>query len=150
MADQQLLRDPNIPLTDETLAAALGDRQKTFSKFTERLKSSDVVIEWRYYNDGKAWLGKGQYKWTTPRGANKETTCFWFSVWDGFFRVTVFVKESVRAEAQNLPVSKAVKKEIAEAKQIGKLKFFPIIFVVRSDEILDDICTLVDFKKRIG
>jgi hypothetical protein len=83
---EQLLRDPNVQLTEETLAAALGGRAGTYSKFTDALKMRDIVIEWRYYNDGRSWLGKGLHRWTTPRGAKKEITCFWSSVWDNFFQ----------------------------------------------------------------
>ena len=36
-----------------------------------------------------------------------------------------------------------------ESKQMGKLKFFPIIFDLCSDELLDDVYMLVDFRKRM-
>ena len=115
----------------------------------EELKNHDIQAEWRYYNDGKAWLGKGLYKWTTSRGTQKEVTAFWLSIWDGFFKVTLYIPEKYRTEALNLPLGDEIKKMIKESKQIGKLKFFPLIFDLRSDELFEDILTLIDFRKTL-
>lgn len=42
------------------------------------------------YNDGKAWLSKGEYKWIIARGTNKVKPLFWLSIWEGFFKVSFF------------------------------------------------------------
>jgi hypothetical protein len=36
---------------------------------------------------------------------------------------------------------------ITDSKKMGKLKFFPLVFDVCSDERFEDIFSLVDFKK---
>ncbi len=149
MNEQQLLRDPDIEPTDEIIAGCLGTANSAYTRFTEELKSHDIEVEWRYYNDGKAWLGKALYKWTTVRGTQKEMTAFWLSVWDGFFRVSLFVPEKARADALNLPLSDEMKTMISDSKQIGKLKFFPLVFDLRSDELFDEIFTLINFRKTI-
>ena len=149
MNELQLLRDPNIELTSEVISEALGSANAAYVKFIDGLADHDIQVEWRYYNDGSSWLGKGLYKWTGVKGGQKEVTAFWLSIWDGFFKVTIYVPEKARADAMELPLSVDVKSMVEEAKQIGKLKFFPVMFNLQSDELFDDIYTLADFRKMI-
>lgn len=149
MDDRQLLRDPAIEPTSERIAEGLGAANAAYAIFVEGLKSHDIQLQWRYYNDGKAWLAKGLYKWTTKRGTEKEVTTFWLSIWDGFFKVSVFIPEKARADALKLAVDDEAKHMIESAKQIGKLKFFPVVFDVRTEKLLDAIYTLAEFRKTI-
>ena len=149
MNEQQLLRNPDISPTSEVIAAALGAAGDAYVTFVEELNSRDIQVEWRYYNDGKAWLGKALYKWTTVRGTAKEMTTCWLSVWDGFFKVSIYVPEKARANALNLPLDDEIREKIVGAKQMGKLKFFPLVFDLRSDEGFDAIYTLIEFRKTI-
>jgi len=146
---EQLLRNPNIEPTDEVIAGALGEATGAYLKFIEGLKNYDIDLTYRYYADGKAWLGKGVHRWTGARGGQKEVTAFWLSIWDGFFKVSVFIPEKCRAEALSLPVGDEIKRMIDESKQMGKLKFFPLIFDLCSGELLDAVYTMIDFRKRI-
>jgi len=82
MDEQQLLRDPGVEPTNETIAEGLGASYGAYVKFIEGLEKHDIQVDWRYYNDGKAWLGKGLYKWVTTRGTQKEATVFWLSIWE--------------------------------------------------------------------
>jgi len=150
MEEQQLLRDPRIELTSEVIAYGLGAASyDAYTKFIEGLENRDINVDWRYYNDGKAWLGKGLYKWTGSRGGEKEMTVFWLSIWSGFFRVSLFIPEKVRVDALSLPIDDETRKKIEGSHQMGKLKFFPLIFDVQSDKIFGEIYTLIDFKKTL-
>ena len=149
MSEQQLLRDPAIEPTKELIAACLGPACGAYATFIERLPRHDAEMDWRYYNDGKAWLGKGLHKWLTKRGTPKELTAFWLSIWDGFFKVAIYVPEKYRADVLALPLSDEMKQLVENAKQIGKLKFFPLVFDLRSDEMFDGIFTLIDFRKAV-
>ena len=149
MNEQQLLRDPDIEPTSEVIAGALGSANTAYIMFLEGLTGHDIGVEWHYYYDGKAWLGKGLHKWTGIRGGHKEVTAFWLSMWDGFFKITVFIPEKARAEALNLPLCDCVHNMISEAKQMGKLKFFPLTFDINSDELFDDIYALAIFRKML-
>ena len=149
MKAQQLLRDPGIEPTGSVIADALGASYSAYMQFIEALNKHDVHIEWRYYNDGKAWLGKGLFQWTTSRGTQKEMTVFWLSVWDGFFRVSLFIPEKAREDLRLLPLSGAVREMVDNAKQMGKLKFFPLLLDLHSDELFDDVFTIISFKKTI-
>ena len=145
MGGQQLLRDADIEPTGEKIAQALGAASGAYATFINRLQNHGVAVNWRYYSDGKAWLGKGQYAWVTTRGTQKETTAFWLSVWDGFFKVTIFIPEKHRADALN----DATKAMIQSAKQMGKLKFFPLVFDLYTDEMFDAVFILIDFRKAL-
>ncbi len=149
MKEQQLLRDSGTEPTSEIIAEGLGAANSAYIKFIEGLKNYNIQVCWRYYNDGKAWLGKALYKWTTIRGTEKEMTVFWLSIWNGFFRVSIYIPEKVRADALSLPLDDEVKKMIKNSKQMGKLKFFPLIFDLRSDRQTDEIYILINFRRTI-
>ncbi|NLV34523.1 MAG: DUF3788 family protein [Clostridiaceae bacterium] len=146
---EQLLRNPDIQPSSDVIAKALNEANNTYIKFANELINHNIEIEWRYYTDGKAWLAKGLYKWKGVRGVLKETTVFWLSVWDGFFKLTIFIPEKNREDALNLPLSDDINKMISESKQMGKLKFFPVVFDLYSDELLPSVFTLLDFTKNI-
>jgi len=100
---KQLLRDANIMPAGEVIAEGLGPAYNSYILFLEKLYYRGVKLNWHYYSDGKAWLAKGLYKWVTSRGTQKETTALWLSIWEDFFRVTIYSGEipcgSVKAVA---------------------------------------------------
>ena len=144
---QQLLRDAALEPTPERLAECLQTAYNAYEKFIEMLETQDVSVSWRYYGDGKAWLGKGLYQWITSRGTQKEANLFWLSIWDGLFKVTFYLPEKKREAALALPLAADIKDMIKESKPIGKLKIFPLTFDLCSDEPFDEIFTLIRFKK---
>lgn len=146
---QQLLRNPDIQPTNDVVAKALGEANNAYMKFVNELASHDIKLEWRYYTDGKAWLAKGLYKWTGVRGGQNESTIFWLSIWEGFFNVTIYVPEKARADVLSLPLDSKVKQMIKNSKQMGKLKYFPLVIDLCSDEMFEAIFSLADFKKSI-
>jgi hypothetical protein len=106
-------------------------------------------LEWSYYNDGKAWLAKGLFKWTGIRGGKNEKTVFWISIWDGFFKVTMYFPEKARVDVLSLPLDKELKLAIEVSQQMGKLKYFPIIFDLYSDEMFEAVFLLADLSKSL-
>lgn len=146
---QQLLRDPNIVPTVEVIADGLGTTNNVYIKFIDELKKYDIsLMEWRYYNDGKAWLSKGEYKWTTSRGTNKVKPMFWLSIWDGFFKVSFFFSEKTRDQLLSLSISEGTKEMIKSIKPNGdKMKFLSIIFDVDNVKQFNDIFVLSQFRK---
>ena len=44
---EQLFKDPNIQITDETLSTVLGNSFMAWYIFAEKLSDYDVTIEWR-------------------------------------------------------------------------------------------------------
>jgi len=155
MDEKQLLRDPGTEPTIEIIADVLGATYKTYAKFTKDLESYGITLmDWRYYNDGKAWLSKGEYKWTTPRGANKVKPIFWLSMWEdpnlnrGFFKTTFFFSADLKAELQALPISREAKELIEKAKPMGKtMRFIPVVIDIKTDRQLSDVYELAQFRK---
>ncbi len=146
---KQLLRNPDIEPSDDVIAEALGGGYISYVKFIKELDNKDIQPEWRYYNDGKAWLAKGIYKWIGARGGKKETTVFWLSIWDGFFKATIYFPEKVRADVLDLPLDNEIKKVIEDSEQMGKLKYFPVVFELYTDKMFDSVFQLIDFRKKV-
>jgi hypothetical protein len=146
---QQLLRNPNIQPASDVIMEALGEANTAYVKFLGELANHEIQLEWRYYTDGKAWLAKGIHKRIGIRGGQNEVTVFWLSIWDSFFKVTIYVPEKARADAFNLPLCDEVKQMISDSKQMGKLKYFPLVFDLSSDEMFEAVYTLADFRKSI-
>ena len=149
MTRMQLLRDPDVEPTDDVIAKGLGASSSVYAEFIEGLKDYGVsLMDWRFYNDGKAWLSKGEYKWTTPRGANKVKPIFWLSIWEGFFKVSFFFSADVQDELQNLPISRETKEIIKTAKPMGKtMRFMPVVIDVETEQQLADVYHLAQFRK---
>lgn len=145
----QLLRDPKVNPTDEIIAEGLGLATNTYIKFIDRLEHNDIkLMDWRYYNDGKAWLSKGEYKWITNRGTNKAKPIFWLSIWRGFFKVSFFFSTKTQSELLTLPISQEAKKLIENTIAMGKsMKFIPVVFDISDDKHLDDLLVLAQFRK---
>jgi len=125
---EQLLRNLDVEPSSDVIAKALGEANNAYIKFIKELANHDIQLEWRYYNDGRAWLGKGLYKRTGVRGGQNETTVFWLSIWDGFFKVTIYIPEKSRADLFCIPLDNEVKIMIASSKQMSHV---PVINVHR-------------------
>lgn len=58
-----LLRDPNIPISSEVLAEALGDAFGAYQTLEKDLiERLGLIYQWNFYKDGKAWLCKVSFK----------------------------------------------------------------------------------------
>lgn len=87
METEMQLRDREIIPSDLVLKNVLGDSgYSVLALFFETIIGADygLNIAWRYYNDGKAWLGKVTHK---------KKTILWLSVWDGFFKTGFYFTE---------------------------------------------------------
>lgn len=141
MEAQMLLRAPDSFPSDEVLQNALGDTAyKVLSSFLETITSNEygLTVEWRFYNDGKAWLGKIQHK---------KKTILWLSVWEGFFKTSFYFTEKHLEGISSLDIAESIKDEFAQAKPSGRL--IPMIFDVSGKEQMDDLLTVVCFKKSL-
>ena len=146
----QLLREAAIIPTPEIIADGLGETaNQAYTAFIEKMQDADLsLMAWRYYNDGKAWLSKGEYKWVTKRGTNKVKPIFWLSIWEGFFRVAFFFSNATRDQLLMLPISQSAKELIQNAKAMGKtMKYLPVVFDVRDNQPIEDLLVLSQFRK---
>lgn len=146
---KQLLRDPSVKPTDDMIVDCLGPAGEVYTKFLEELKVYGIsLMDWRFYNDGKAWLSKGEYKWTTARGTNKVKPIFWISIWDGFFKISFNFSEMTRDKLLSLPISENTKIMIENIEPNGsKMKFIPVIFDVDDEKQFEEILLVAQFRK---
>ena len=119
--ETQLLRDKAVPPGDEVLQNPL------YIELTEGLQT-----EWRYYNDGKAWLCKV---------GDGRKTVFWLSIWEGFFRVSFFFLERHLEGLAALGIAHG-----RLEKEWGRM--LPLIFDVRNEAPLAEIRRVAEFKKK--
>lgn len=141
METQMLLRDPHIYPSNEVLKNVLGDSvYHILHIFLTTITNEEYAlsIEWRYYNDGKAWLGKIQYK---------KKTILWLSVWEVFFKTSFYFTEKHLEAIAALNISESVKDNFYKAKLSGRL--IPMIIDVSEEEQLADLLTIMQCKKRL-
>lgn len=147
--ENQLLKDSEVKPTEEMIASGLGLANDVYIKFIDRLRHNNITLmEWRYYNDGKAWLSKGEYNYLTARGTSKVKPIFWLSIWDGFFKVSFNFSKKTKDKLISLPISQKTKELIKNTKPNGNtMKFLSVIFDVKDEEQLEDIYILSEFRK---
>lgn len=140
MNGSMVLRDGSIYPSDEVLKDELGEVYAVLECLFSTITSEeyDLTYEWRYYKDGKSWLGKVQYK---------KKTVFWLSVWDGFFKISFYFTEKHREAIMALNISASIKETFSKEKPVGKL--IPLFFEINTKEQLPDLFTVVYFKKNL-
>lgn len=140
MNETMLLREKEVFPDEETLKKALGNVYPVFRQLMETIKAeaAGLICEWRYYNDGKAWLMKAVWK---------KKTIFWLSVWDGYFKIGFYFTEKTISGLYGLPVSQSIKDRLMNARPTGRL--IAVSIDVDSEGQSDDIVQLVGYKKRL-
>ncbi|MCL2378574.1 MAG: DUF3788 domain-containing protein [Defluviitaleaceae bacterium] len=143
------LKELAVEPTIHILEKELGDSFAAYKKLQEALPGLEIQQEWQWYTPYKAWFARGQHRWTTPRGTKKEKTLYWLHVFEGFFSVAVWFKEKNRTEILTADVSEKTIERIRGANTMGKLPTFPVEFDITASDMLGDVYTLLDCKKRL-
>lgn len=140
METQMLLRNADIYPSGEVLKDALGEIFGALDSFFKTITDEEygLIIEWRYYNDGKAWLAKVLHK---------KKTILWLSVWEDFFKVSFYFTEKHLEAIAELNISESIKEDFCKAKPVGRL--IPMIIDINTDNQLGDLLTVVRFKKSL-
>jgi len=136
--EQQVLKNPEVFPDAPVLEAALHESYPAYQELINNLPELQIELEWRYYNDGKSWLGKA---------VHKKKTVFWLSVWDKFFQIGFFFTEKTRVGIQELPIAPELKEQIKNAPIKGRLAGMPVR--VTGVEQLDDVLSLIRYKKSL-
>lgn len=136
-----LLRDPAVPPSDSVLQEALGESVfALLQSFLETITGSEygLAVEWRFYKDGRSWLGKVTHK---------KKTILWLSVWEGFFKSGfIFTEKHIEAIA-GLDIAETIKEQFALAKPVGRL--IPMPIDVSAPDQIADLLTVVRFKQTL-
>ena len=132
------LRDEAIYPDNGVLCAVLGKSFEAYLSLLDLYKKNDLVNEWRYYKDGKAWLGKVQ---------KKKKTIVWMSVWKGYTQAAIYFPVRLLNDILALDISEGQKEKIRTTKNVGKSK--PCIFDIRDQNDLVDLEKAIQLKINI-
>ena len=135
--DGPLLNDKNQDPDDEVLAKYLGRAKPAWDAFVAGIAAGfgEGALEWRYYNDGKAWLCKIVHK--------KKTVC-WVSVWDKSFKTAFYFTAKNDSDIEALAIPAVLKDRYRAHAPIGKLK--PLAVDVTTRKSLEPVSVLVKYK----
>lgn len=145
-----LLRDPLIEPEPAIIADGLGHKAyEVYLAFLDGVKDSRIsLLDWKFFNDGKVWLMKGEYRWTTSRGTQKAKPIFWVSIWKGYFKVSFHFAHAIPDEVLDLPLSEEIKKLARGNGEIkGNVTWKSIIIDVSSKNQLKDILAITEFRR---
>jgi hypothetical protein len=124
-------RYPDAGGLRDVLGASFGAYRELLALF----ERNGMTHEWRYYNDGKAWLCKVQ---------KKKRTIVWMSAWKGYMQASIYVPEKYLDDVCGLDVGEATLAKFKSTKNTGKSR--PYIFEIRDADILADFDTVMQFK----
>ena len=129
------LTDENTYPDESVLKKVLGKSYNAYLDLIKLFADNDLIYEWRYYRDGKAWLCKVQ---------KKKRTIVWMSAWKGYMKAAVYFPERYIEDIYKLNISSEAKKKIKKTKNVGKSK--PCIFEIRNKKVLKDLDKVMKFK----
>lgn len=133
-----MLRDPMVPPSEQLLKEILFDSYGAYYEMIRRYEEPDYNLQpqWRYYNDGKAWLCKVAFK---------GKTVFWLSIWEGCFRTSFFFRDRDCPGVLELDIDKSYKQQIESSGTFGKLH--PVVVEIKNLNQLEDLRKLIIYKK---
>lgn len=133
-----LLNESAIFPSASVLESVLKASYPAYTQLMGQLPLFKAEVQWRYYNDGKAWLGKCT--------AGKKTV-FWLSAWDGFFKLSFYFTEKTRGGVQQLAIDSALKQQLADAPVAGRL--IPLFIDVSKTQQLADVMQVIEYKRSL-
>lgn len=138
--ETELLRDESALPTPGVIGNALGNSYVAYLELREKVTGEQhgLTDEWRYYNDGKAWLCKF---------TDKKKTIFWLSVWDGYLKISFYFTEKHRAMVEELEIGEEIKQHFRSVRPIGKL--IPLIININSLSQVEDVLKIVSLKRKL-
>lgn len=134
------LKDPDVLPTKDVLSENLGTAYNAYEKLINALAAEEfgIVPEWRYYNDGKSWLSKHEFK---------KKNIFWLSVWENHFKVSFYFTEKNCEGIDALPIDEKIKESLGNPQSIGKL--IPLVIDVYYESQIDDLLEIIRYKKSL-
>lgn len=135
-----LLREKEIEPTEMVLENVMGkDFFIVFEKLTKIFTDEfNMEYQWRFYNDGKAWLCKVTYK---------KKTILWLSIWENLIRTSFFFTEKTSEGVLKLEIDKKIKDFFLETKHSGKL--IPLVIDITKESHFPDLKAIIKYKKEL-
>jgi hypothetical protein len=135
-----VLTDPAVQPTEELIFSIIGENSVYWEKIVDYLYDhhTDITEEWRFYNDGKAWL---------YRALRKKNTIYWIGVQEGTFRISFWLSEKAIPMIESSDLPERIKEEYRNAKPFNHSRCVTVI--MGSDEDLENVMKLIDLKMKI-
>jgi len=132
----QLLSDPAQEPGDRLFREILNEQlYQTYEELLKILSEMGLSHEWRWYNDGKAWLCKITHK---------KKTVAWLSLWENVFKTGFYFTENTGAGIKSLDIDNRLKSSFAQNKPIGKL--IPLTLEIDNKPKLEDFRKIAEYK----
>jgi len=135
MQEKIMLTDPLVEPDESVLEATLGKKYRIYQEYIQKITDMNLIPEWRFYNDGKCWLGKV---------LNKKKNLVWVSIWNTGFKLTFYFSEKIIDDVYSLDISDDIKKAAREMKPVGTSH--PVVLLITNKKILGDALKLFTFK----
>jgi hypothetical protein len=133
---QMLLRDPGQEPVKSLVKEILSEQlYKAYEELLKIIPELGLSYEWRYYNDGKAWLCKITHK---------KKTVAWLSLWENAFKTSFYFTEKTGAGIESLDIDSRIKSSFLQNKAIGKL--IPLTLEIDNKTKLDDFRRIAEYK----
>jgi len=129
------LRDPDVYPDDAVLEAVLGRSFKAYTALRETAAGMGLSLDWKFYNDGKAWL---------CRISRKKKTAAWMSAWKGFFKATVYFSGRDLEGLEDFASTLGSMGDSLVLQDVGKSK--GCVFEIRDKKPLGDLRRLMERK----
>ena len=138
--ESPVLSDPLVFPDKKVLSEVLGPAYPVYEELLDIVSRPPytLVLEWRYYRDGKAWLGKV---------IHRRKTIFWLSVWKGFFKTSFFFTEKHGGGIMELDIDYKLKQDFEKTRASGRL--LPLIIPLNGPEHITDVLRVIDYKMKM-
>ena len=131
-----LLRDPLQEPGNKLFREILSEQLcQTYEELLKIVSEMGLSYEWRYYNDGKAWLCKITHK---------KKTVAWLSLWKNTFKTGFYFTEKTGAGINSLDIDSKIKSSFSQNKPIGKL--LPLTLEIDKPYQTEDFRKIAEYK----
>lgn len=132
----QLLGDPEQEPGNRLFREILSEQlYQTYEELLKTISGMGLSHEWRWYNDGKAWLCKITHK---------KKTVAWLSLWENAFKTSFYFTEKTGGGIKSLDIDNRLKSSFAQNKSIGKL--IPLTLEIDEKSKLEDFRKIAEYK----
>lgn len=133
------LKDKLSVPTDEVLARTLQASHAAFIRWRELLATEGVGLQWRYYADGKSWLGKMLCG---------KRNLGWLVPYAGYFRTDFYFTARAAAAIAASDLPETAKAEFA-AKDFTQAKLHPLSFRIAAPDDTAGALTALRLKRTL-
>jgi len=135
-----VLTDPNVQPTEELIFSIIGANSVFWENLIDYLYDNhfDITEEWRFYNDGKAWL---------YRALRKKKTVYWAGVIKDTFRISFWFGDKAEPTLLASTLPETIKEEFRNAKRYAHSRSISI--EMHSPEDLQNAIALIELKIKL-